>query len=159
MAAMPVEGYVETGALFHAEASCVAALVDSIIRYMIGYVKFMADDKNRKAYHCAYCGAYIAESGAILTIQGAESHSFVNPAGVLCNFTTFSDCENVMVHKALYLEHSWFPGYGWRFVLCAKCHQHLGWKYDAVQKGVRPRSFFGILVESVDSVTGDGRSS
>lgn len=138
-------------------ASCVAALVDSIIRHMIGYVKFTADgDKNRKLYHCSYCGAFIAESGAIVTIQGAGSHSFVNPAGVLCNFTTFSDCENVMVLDALYLQHSWFRGYGWRFVLCAKCHHHLGWKYDAVQEGIRPRSFFGVLVESVDSLPDDG---
>jgi hypothetical protein len=33
--------------------------------------------------------------------------------------------------------------------------KHLGWYYDAVIKGARPRSFFGILVETVDSVSQD----
>ena len=121
---------------------------------MIGYVKIRVgdDDTNRKSYYCAHCGQFITDSLSIIQIEGAQSHSFVNPAGVLCNFTTFGDCENVMVHETLYREHSWFLGYGWRFVLCANCFQHLGWKYDAVREGVRPRSFFGILVESVDSV-------
>ena len=126
---------------------------------MIGYVKFLdQDDKGRKAYHCAHCGVFITESGAIIAIQGAQSHSFVNPAGVLCNFTTFSDCENVLVHEDLYVEHSWFPGYGWRFVLCGTCHHHLGWKYDAVHREARPESFFGILVESVEPVPDDDRA-
>lgn len=119
---------------------------------MIGYVKFQKDDKDRKTYYCAQCGAFIADSGAIVRINGAEDHSFVNPAGVQCNFTTFAHCDNVTVHEDLYLEHSWFPGYGWRFVLCSICLQHLGWKYDAVRDGVRPRGFFGILIWSVDSV-------
>jgi len=117
---------------------------------MIGYVKFSKDDKDRKTYHCSHCGVFITDSGAVVRIQGADDHSFVNPAGVLCNFTTFISCENVMVHQELYLEHSWFLGYGWRFVLCARCMHHLGWKYDAVKDGVRPGSFFGILVQSVE---------
>jgi hypothetical protein len=131
---------------------CVAILIDSIIHSMIGYVKFRKDDDNdAKSYYCARCGQFITDSRSIIQIEGARSHSFVNPAGVLCNFTTFEECENVMVHETLYLQHSWFLGYGWRFVLCARCFQHLGWKYDAVREGARPRSFFGILVESVDS--------
>jgi len=121
---------------------------------MIGYVRFQknSDDKDEKSYHCSRCGAFIADSGAIISIQGAKDHSFVNPAGVLCNFTTFAHCHNVLVDKDLYLRHSWFSGYGWRYVMCGACMQHLGWHYDAVRKGARPRSFFGILVETVDSV-------
>lgn len=131
----------------------------AIILDMIGYVKFrVEDDKNRRSYHCAYCGAFITDSAAMITIQGARDHSFVNPAGVLCNFTTFVTCQNVTAHQELYVQHSWFPGYGWRFLLCARCFQHIGWKYDAVREGLRPPSFFGILVESVDSVSPDSSS-
>ena len=123
---------------------------------MLGYVRFKKDDdKNRKTYHCSRCGVFIADSGAMIRIQGAEDHSFVNPAGVQCNFSTFGHCENVTVDNDLYLQHSWFTGYGWRFVVCRVCLQHLGWKYDAVKKDVKPRGFFGILVETVDSVTRD----
>ena len=123
---------------------------------MLGYVRFKKDDdKDRKTYHCTRCGAFITDSEAMIGIQGAEDHSFVNPAGVQCNFSTFIQCKNVMVDSDLYLQHSWFDGYGWRFIMCAVCLQHLGWKYDAVKKGVSPKSFFGILVETVDSVTHD----
>lgn len=121
---------------------------------MIGYVRFRrnSDEKAGELYHCSRCGAFITDSGAIIHIRGARDHSFVNPAGVLCNFTTFAYCRNVLIDKDLYLRHSWFPGYGWRFVVCSACKQHLGWHYDAVRKGAGPQSFFGILVESVDSV-------
>jgi len=63
---------------------------------------------------------------------------------------TFSHCENVLAHDELYLQHSWFAGYGWRFVMCGSCFQHLGWRYDAVKRHVRPRHFFGLLVEAME---------
>jgi cereblon len=85
----------------------------------------------------------------MVRINGAENHSFLNPAGVRCNFTTFANCENVLVHDRLHTEHSWFPGYGWRFLLCSACSQHLGWKYDAVRPATRPRAFFGVLFDAV----------
>lgn len=119
---------------------------------MIGYVKFRRDDgdKNRTTYHCSRCGTFITHSGAVTRLHGSENHSFVNPAGVLCNFLTFSHCENVLEHEELYVQHSWFAGYGWRFLMCRSCFQHLGWKYDAVKAGLNPRSFFGLLVEAVE---------
>jgi hypothetical protein len=66
-----------------------------------------------------------------------------------CNFYTFFACEHVHVHKELYLEFSWFAGYGWRFITCGGCSSHLGWKYDAVTGIVEPNTFFGILKDSV----------
>jgi len=123
---------------------------------MIGYVKFSKEDpKDRKIYHCAHCGAFITDSDAAVRIQGSEDHSFMNPVGILCNFTTFLSCENVLVHEDLFLQHSWFLGYGWRYTLCAICLHHLGWKYDAVKDGMRPRSFFGILIQSVEGTTSE----
>lgn len=124
---------------------------------MIAYVKFRRDDKDkeRRDYHCARCGCFITHSGAAIRLNGSEEHSFVNPAGILCNFITFEHCENVIVHPELYLEHSWFSGYGWRFLMCGACIQHLGWKYDAMAKTLQPRNFYGVLIEGVESVTGN----
>ena len=123
---------------------------------MIGYVKTTEpDDKKRSAYHCAVCGVFITDSDAAVNINGANRHSFVNPAGFRCNFMTFVACENALEHPDLYREHSWFPGYGWRFLTCGKCFQHLGWKYDAVADHVNPRDFFGVLVEAVEQVEQD----
>jgi hypothetical protein len=116
---------------------------------MIGYVRIGKDDKNGTVYHCSICGAKIALSSAIVTISGAEQHSFVNPMGIRFNFRTFAACENVLIHKDLFLQHSWFGGYGWRFLYCAACLQHLGWKYDAVGKYDSVASFYGVLVDAV----------
>jgi len=122
---------------------------------MIAFVKFRRDekDKNRRNYHCARCGRFITHSGAVIRLNGSENHSFINPSGILCNFITFEHCENVMVHRELYLEHSWFSGYGWRFLMCANCVLHLGWKYDAVTRIARPSNFYGVLVDGLDLVS------
>lgn len=122
---------------------------------MIGYVRFKKDrdDEDRESYHCSRCGTFISDSDLLIPIQGKQDHSFVNPTGIQCNFKTFSQCKNVAVDQEIYLQHSWFRGYGWRFVMCRTCWQHLGWKYDAVEQGATPPSFFGILVETVDPLT------
>jgi hypothetical protein len=116
---------------------------------MIGYVKIGKDDKKGTVYHCSTCGAAIAHSAAIVKIAGAEEHSFVNPSGIRCNFRTFAACENVLIHRDLFVQHSWFGGYGWRFLNCEVCLQHLGWKYDAVGKKTGVESFYGLLVDAV----------
>lgn len=122
---------------------------------MIGYVKSSRndDDKQRKNYFCVRCGTLITNSAALVNIIGSRDHSYVNPAGIRCNFTTFIECENVLVDEQLYLEHSWFNGYGWRFLMCTNCMLHLGWKFDSVGKGVAPEGFFGVLIGSVDPVS------
>jgi len=123
---------------------------------MLLYVKSQQDDnKRKKSYHCSRCGARIAGEDAVITRNGSERHSFVNPAGVRCNFITFANCENVAVDENLYLEHSWFPGYGWRFLVCGRCFQHLGWRYDAAGPDVSPQAFFGVLVDSMDCAEHD----
>jgi hypothetical protein len=120
---------------------------------MFLYVKITTDkDKNSTAYHCASCGAFITDSASWLTLNGSVKHSFVNPARVRCDFMTFIDCDNIQEHDELFMEHSWFPGYGWRFITCRICFQHLGWKYDAVTDEANPSEFFGVLISSVKTL-------
>jgi hypothetical protein len=120
---------------------------------MIGYVKIREPDESQSdAYHCSECGAFITHAGALLRINGAEHHSFVNPVGIHCNFITFADCNNVVAHEDLFVRHSWFPGYGWRFLTCRVCSQHLGWKYDALAGSKLPARFFGVLSEAVETI-------
>lgn len=125
---------------------------------MLGYISSSEDANQDKGtrYHCVQCGAAISSAERTLVMNGARRHSFVNPSGVRCNFYTFSDCENVLVGDDLFHEHSWFPEYAWRFLVCAACRLHLGWKYDAVRKGTRPEGFFGVLIDSVKAQSTDG---
>ncbi len=119
---------------------------------MIGYVKLQRenDKKEQKPYVCSQCRTEITHSEALIPLNGARDHSFVNPVGVRCNFMTFNHCENVIVHDEIYLQHSWFPGYGWRIVICRACLQHLGWKYDAVTAKALPSTFFGLLIDAIE---------
>lgn len=118
---------------------------------VLGYVKTEEDEKGKNAYLCAWCGVFISHSGLLVKMNGAVHHSFVNPSGVRCNFRTLRNCENVVIHEDLYLEHSWFTGYGWRFAMCGNCFHHLGWKYDSVGKKNDLTAFFGILIDAVES--------
>ncbi len=111
--------------------------------------------KGSKNYHCVNCGAYIANSASSVTINGSGEHSFVNPAGVQCNFKTFLECSNVEISDELFLEHSWFPGFGWRFLICSDCSRHLGWKYDPVNNK-SAEAFFGVLIHAVQEVSEGG---
>lgn len=62
---------------------------------------------------------------------------------------TIRQWENALEGQDLYLEHSWFEGYGWRFMVCAHCALHLGWIYEAVSGNVSPDQFAGLLISSV----------
>jgi hypothetical protein len=115
---------------------------------MILFIKIGKNDDNA-VYKCAQCGAPIASSGSVFKINGSFEHSYTNPAGILCNFITFNDCENIISHPDLFLENSWFSGYGWRFVNCGVCMSHLGWQYYAVGVVKMPATFFGLLVDKV----------
>ena len=41
-------------------------------------------------------------------------------------------------------QNSWFPGYAWTIVSCAHCDNHLGWRFTAVRRHLRPLKFWGL---------------
>lgn len=113
-------------------------------------MKTDSDRKNRREFNCASCGAFIAQTTDLIMIEGAQSHSHINPAGLRLNFVTIGQWDNALAGQELYLEHSWFNGYGWRFMVCSRCMAHLGWVYDALTTGLSPSSFAGLLISSVN---------
>ena len=99
-----------------------------------------------KVYQCSGCGDLVSYSDRLIRIGTADRHLFVNPAGVECDFFTFSDCPGAIAHGGATAVHTWFPGYRWRMAFCRNCVQHLGWHYEAMSILERPREFWGILV-------------
>jgi len=99
-----------------------------------------------ETYQCAACRGLITHSDRLLLINASDRHFFLNPAGVECDFRTFSDCPGAVAHGGATEVHTWFPGYRWRMAFCRQCGQHLGWHYEAVSTLERPREFWGILV-------------
>jgi hypothetical protein len=102
-----------------------------------------------KAYHCTGCNALVTSSDRFLAMGGTHRHFFVNPAGMECDFYTFASCPGATAEAAATIEHTWFPGYQWRFAFCRNCGEHLGWNYGAVSAHARPAEFWGILIPHV----------
>eukprot|EP00747_Dinoflagellata_sp_TGD_P185969 gnl/TRDRNA2_/TRDRNA2_42769_c0_seq1.p1 gnl/TRDRNA2_/TRDRNA2_42769_c0~~gnl/TRDRNA2_/TRDRNA2_42769_c0_seq1.p1 ORF type:complete len:218 (+),score=54.89 gnl/TRDRNA2_/TRDRNA2_42769_c0_seq1:43-696(+) len=43
---------------------------------------------------------------------------------------------------------SWFPGYAWSILICARCEgTHIGWKFTPTAGG---EAFYGLIVETLD---------
>ena len=71
-----------------------------------------------KAYLCSACNSVITYSDRLVAVSGSKRHSFTNPAGVFCEFFTFSSCPGAVTFGDPTEEHSWFPGYSWSLALC-----------------------------------------
>jgi len=99
-----------------------------------------------KAYHCSNCGGLVSSSDRLVAIGDQQRHQFVNPAGFECHFYTFASCPGAMATGTPTQEYSWFDGYGWQLAFCRTCGLHLGWRYAAADRQVRPAEFWGILI-------------
>jgi hypothetical protein len=102
-----------------------------------------------KAYQCCGCGGLVTHSDRLLPIGGKSRHIFQNPAGVECDFHTFSSCPGAVAPGEATEAYSWFPGYRWRLAFCRHCGLHLGWNYEATSTLKRPNLFWGILVSGI----------
>jgi hypothetical protein len=49
-----------------------------------------------ETYQCAGCRGLVTHSDRLLRINASDRHFFLNPAGVECDFYTFSDCPGVV---------------------------------------------------------------
>jgi hypothetical protein len=105
-----------------------------------------------KAYVCGACGGLMTHSDQLLPVDGENRHVFVNPAGVECDFYTFSSCPGAAALGEATEAHTWFSGYGWRMAFCARCGQHMGWYYEALSAVKRPVAFWGILVSHLKTL-------
>jgi hypothetical protein len=102
-----------------------------------------------KVYQCMTCGGLITYSDRLIGIGGTNRHLFTNPAGLECDFHTFSACPGAIAIGEAIEADTWFSGYCWRMAFCRHCEQHLGWYYEAVSRYERPLGFWGILVSKL----------
>lgn len=86
-------------------------------------VKTERDDGVR----CAQCRAVVTAAALAFQRGGAHEHTFRNPAGYSWTIRCFRDASGCSSAGAFTAEASWFPGYQWRYAVCATCGRHLGW--------------------------------
>ncbi len=93
--------------------------------------------------YCASCMAIVTAEGERIAMQGAHRHTFTNPSGFTFTIGCFRRAPGCCGEGSDTQEHTWFPGYAWRYGLCRSCRTHLGWVFSA---GGRDR-FYGLILD------------
>lgn len=112
-------------------------------------------------FECQRCSSQIASYSDIFAMaKGNLNANYCNPAGYIH--------ETLTVHKTIHeealrivdrpsSEFSWFPGYAWQIAVCKECSGHIGWKFTALTKHLKPKSFFGLSCKSLVVASQDRR--
>ncbi len=89
---------------------------------------------------CASCSHPITSEEARTHVDGANRHTFANPAGHVFTIDCFAVAPGCLIFGTETAEFSWFSGYRWSYAVCAMCASHLGWQFRGEK-----RSFFGLI--------------
>jgi hypothetical protein len=84
-------------------------------------------------------------------VHGSHDHRFINPAGLLFHIGCFAEAIGCKIVGPDSLEYPWFPGFAWRYAMCASCGQHLGWHFRSQKKP----AFFGLVLDRLIQPTSD----
>jgi hypothetical protein len=90
----------------------------------------MAGGSAEHPLRCARCAAEITHPSVAIAHAGAHEHTFSNPHGYVFRVRCFSRADGVFPVGNASRAHTWFPGLGWRLVLCRSCSGHLGWSFE-----------------------------
>lgn len=109
------------------------------------------DSTSDDAIFCANCGHSLTRARWAISMDGHE-RVFINPAGRVFRICCFSDAPGVMTAGELTTDHTWFPPYAWKFVMCEACGDHIGWQFvDAAAQD----SFFGLMKTALTTAPND----
>jgi filamentous hemagglutinin family protein len=101
-------------------------------------------DEEEKAVVCRVCLHRISTVEKQISVDGAHTHTFFNPAGIVFEIICFSMAPGCAVYGNASSEFSWFSGFTWRLALCANCRTHLGWFFESSDS-----SFFGLILKKL----------
>jgi hypothetical protein len=100
------------------------------------------EEKPERVILCRNCRHQITSHKDIIDVNGHHRHVFNNPEGILFEIGCFSAADGCINHGTPTLEFTWFPGFSWRFSVCANCMMHLGWQYQLKCK----EKFWGLIL-------------
>jgi hypothetical protein len=93
---------------------------------------------------CSVCSAPVTDQDRMIPVNGATTHSKVNPAGHRFEIACFSSAPGCYEQGSLTNEYSWFSGYQWNFAHCSCCHAQLGWRFSG------PDEFFALVTSAIN---------
>ncbi|XP_064119954.1 protein cereblon-like [Macrobrachium nipponense] len=105
-----------------------------------------------KMLSCIHCTGTIANTADIfsMSVEGPQG-TFVNPQGYVHEMLTLTKATNLSYYGRPSVEYSWFPGYAWIVATCGRCHNHIGWKFTATKRKLKPQKFYGLTRKSVQA--------
>jgi hypothetical protein len=130
------------------------------LRYI--QTKVVALEEEETFVCCKLCRNKISAVSNLFTVGGAEgtTGNYVNEYGAIHQTVTLRDVleeENLIYRGRPETRDSWFPGYSWTITHCRYCHDHLGWKFQLVEKTMssdeRPKQFWGLSGASVTTLS------
>lgn len=102
----------------------------------------------RKVIVCARCNNPITTEQDKVAVHNACYHIFTNPYGYTFHITCFKEALGCVQEGMSIAADTWFPGYFWRYALCASCHAHLGWHYTSNNNPY----FYGLITNRIYSI-------
>ena len=105
----------------------------------------LENKKNKKLY-CRHCKLHITDIDQTISINGAYTHTFKNPAGYVYTINCYQTANGCIVIGEPTDEHTWFPGYQWQIVLCQSCQLQLGWLFS------NSESFYALIEERLTQI-------
>ena len=86
-------------------------------------------ERNKKLL-CKYCKNHITNADDAISIQGAHTHTFSNPAGYVYTINCYQSAPGCLVVSDKTNEFSWFINYDWQIAFCNSCREQLGWLFS-----------------------------
>jgi hypothetical protein len=100
---------------------------------------------------CARCAGFVAEGRARIEVDGAFTHSFINPEGAIFRVGCFAVAPGAVPWGEMSLHWTWFPGFAWRAASCSGCGAHLGWVYSGDAS-----SFVALILDRIVELPATG---
>ena len=93
---------------------------------------------------CNACGLRLTTADRRVVKGGSHRHTQMNPSGFFFTIVCFSWAAGVVDQGLPSSAWSWFDGYAWTIVSCARCQRHLGWRFSALS-GQASDVFLGFI--------------
>jgi len=99
---------------------------------------------------CASCHSTISTRKDIFSMSAdGFLGAYVNPHGHVHETLTLLRARGLSVVGRPSTESSWFPGYAWTIAYCTGCRSHMGWKFESVDRNIKPAYFWGLSRRSL----------
>ncbi len=100
-----------------------------------------AEERIDDAILCLQCRHRITSDKCRIEVNQCHQHAFTNPAQVRFIIGCFSDAPGCSGVDEFTSEFTWFSGYQWQVIVCSRCGEHLGWKFQSID-----HRFYGLIL-------------